>query len=166
MAATAPRRLQAPPKAAAKADAVRAIATNKKALFDIEVDYTLEAGIALCGSEVKSLRGGRCLVQGAHVRIVGGEALLFGLTIAEYSFANRFNHEPARARRLLLHAREIAKLQRDLHTRGATAVLVRLYWRGSRVKAEIAVGTGRKAHDKRHAIAERESKREIARARR
>ena len=145
---------------------VRAIANNKKAVFGLEVDYTLEAGIALAGSEVKSLRGGKCLIQGAHVRVVDGEAMLFGLTINEYVFANRNNHLPDRPRRLLLHAHEIERLGRELQAKGSAAILAKLYWVGSRVKVEIAVGTGRKDHDKRHAIRDRESKRELARVKR
>ncbi len=148
----------------AKTEAPRPIATNKKAFHDLAVEYTLEAGVVLVGSEVKSLRAGHCLVQGAHVRVVDGQAQLFGLTIREYAWAHQFNHEAARPRRLLLHKREIERLGRDLQAKGTTAVLARLVWVGSRVKAEIAIGTGKKAHDKRDAIKERESKRDIARA--
>ena len=153
-----------PPKSADPV--VRAIATNKKALFNLEVDYTLEAGISLVGSEVKSLRGGCVLIQGAHVRVLDAQAMLFGLTINEYGFANRFNHVPDRPRRLLLHANEIERLGRELQAKGCTAVLSRLYWVGSKVKVEIAVGVGRKEHDKRHAIRDRESKRELSRVKR
>jgi len=153
-----------PPAKPPKTDAPRPIATNKKAFHDLAVDYTLEAGLVLVGSEVKSLRAGHCLVQGAHARVVNGEAMLFGLTIREYAWSHQFNHEAARPRKLLLHRREIDRLGRELQAKGTTAVLARLVWVGSRVKAEIAVGSGKKAHDKRDAIKERESKRDIARA--
>lgn len=161
MAATAPHKPARKPD-----DGPRPIATNRKAHFDFEVEYELEAGMVLVGSEVKSLRAGHCLLQGAHVRVVGGEAQLFGLTIREYAWAHRFNHEAGRPRKLLLNRREIDKLERDLQAKGCTAVLGQLYWVGSKVKAEILVGTGRKAHDKRHAIKDRESRRELRQVKR
>lgn len=145
---------------------VRVIASNRKVQHDMDIDRHLEAGIVLQGSEVKSLRLGRVLIAGAHVRVVGGEASVFGLTIHEYPYAHHFCHEPGGPRKLLLHAHEIAKLDRDLQQRGSTAVIARIYWRGARVKLDIAVGTGRKSHDKRQAIKEADAKRDMQRAKR
>jgi SsrA-binding protein len=144
----------------------RAIATHRKAGFDLEIERTYEAGIVLCGSEVKSLRAGRVLLAGAHVRIVGSEAMVFGLTIHEYAYAHHFGHEALAPRKLLLHRHEIDRLARDLQQKGATALVSRIYWRGARVKLEIAVGTGKKVHDKRHALKAADAQREMARAKR
>ncbi len=144
-------------------DELRMIADNRKARHDYEVLDTYEAGIVLTGSEVKSLRAGKVQVAGAHVRIINGEAFLVGVHIAEYAFAHQFNHDPERARKLLLHGREIARIETRLREQGLAAPLLRLYFRGSRIKAEFAVARGRKAHDKRHAIKDREAKRDIAR---
>ncbi|MSQ82275.1 MAG: SsrA-binding protein SmpB [Myxococcales bacterium] len=153
-------------KGATAKGAVRPIATNRKAFFNLDVEYTLEAGLSLVGTEVKSLRGGHCLLQGAHVRVIDEQAFLFGLTIREYAWAHQFNHQAGRPRRLLLHAKEIEQLAHDLRSKGTTAVLAKVYWSGSRVKAEIAVGVGRKEHDKRDAIKDRETKRDLARVKR
>lgn len=145
---------------------IRPIASHRKASYDLEIDKTYEAGIVLAGSEVKSLRAGRVLLAGAHVRIVGGEAMVFGLTIHEYAFAHHFGHQPLAPRKLLLHRHEIERLARDLQQKGATALISRIYWRGARVKLEVAVGTGKKVHDKRHALKAADAQREIARAKR
>lgn len=147
----------------ASSDEIRIIADNRKARHDYEILDTFEAGIVLTGSEVKSLRAGKVQVAGAHVRIVGSEAFLIGVHIAEYAFAHQFNHEPERSRKLLLHGREIARIEAKLREQGLAAPLLRLYFKGSRVKAEFGIGRGRKAHDKRHAIKDREAKRDIAR---
>lgn len=141
----------------------RPIADNRKARHDYEVLDVLEAGIELVGSEVKSLRAGKVQVNGAHARVIDGQAMLLGVHIAEYPYSHQFNHDPERPRRLLLHASEIARLHESLRQQGLAAPLLRLYFSGSRIKAEIAIGRGRKAHDKRDAIRDRESKREIAR---
>jgi SsrA-binding protein len=149
-----------------KTDEIRPVASNRKAHHELEVDDTLEAGIQLTGSEVKVLRSGRCVLQGAHVRVVGGEAMLFGLQIPEYPWAHHFGHEPDRPRRLLLHKREIAKLATALRQKGCTCLASRVYFRGARVKIELLVGTGKKLHDKRDSLKERDAKREMARAKR
>jgi SsrA-binding protein len=145
---------------------IRIIAQNKKLAHDLDVERHLEAGIVLCGSEVKSIRGGRVVLTGAHVRILGGEALVFGLTINEYAFSHQFTHEPLAQRKLLLHTHEIAKLQRDLEQKGCTAAISRIYWRGSRVKLDISIGTGKKLHDKRQTIKEADARRDMQRAKR
>ncbi len=153
-------------KGSAKPAETRIIASNKKAFFDLAVDYTVEAGIVLVGSEVKSIRGGKVVLTGAHVRVVGSEAFVFGLTIQTYEFAHQFGHEPDGPRKLLMNRREIDKLSRDAHQKGVTAVVTRIYFVGPRIKLEFAVGTGKKAHDKRDSIKTREATREMARAKR
>lgn len=144
-------------------DGIKIVASNKKAELDYEISDKLEAGLVLRGTEVKMLRASKCVISSAHVRIVGEEALLFGMQIPEYPWAHQFNHEPDRSRKLLLHKREIEKLRDALHAKGAAVVALKVYFSGSRVKVEIAVGIGRKAHDRRDAIKDREMKREVAR---
>ncbi len=144
----------------------RLVASFKKAELDYEIDERLEAGIQLHGSEVKVLRAGKCVISGAHVRVVGGEALLFGMQIPEYPWSHQFNHEPDRPRKLLLHKREIERLADALQAKGSACVPIRVYFQGSKVKIELAVGTGRKHHDRRDAIKDREMKREISRVHR
>ncbi|MSP91954.1 MAG: SsrA-binding protein SmpB [Myxococcales bacterium] len=142
----------------------RVIATNRKALHEYAIEETLEAGIVLQGSEVKVLRAGKCTLTGAHVRVVGGVAQVMGLQIPEYPWAHQFNHAVERPRRLLLHAHEIEKLGVELRRKGTACVVTKLYWKGAKVKLELALGVGRKDHDKRAAIHDREAKRDIARA--
>lgn len=140
------------------------IATNRKAFHDYEVLERVEAGVALQGTEVKSLRAGHVSLTGAYVDISGGQAWLHGLTIEPYRFGNRFNHEPDRARRLLLHRREILKLQVQSDRQGYTLVLLKLYFRHQRVKAEIGVCRGRKMADKREVLKKKTADRDSARA--
>ena len=166
MAKTAAHKPSSAAKHSAKGEEIRLIASNKKAFFDLEVDYTVEAGIALVGSEVKSIRGGKVVLSGAHVRVVGEEAFVFGMTIQAYVFAHQFGHEPDGPRKLLLHRREIERLKRDTQQKGVTAVVTRIYFRGARIKLEFAVGSGKKDHDKRQSIKSREAAREMARAKR
>lgn len=141
----------------------RLIASYKKAELDYEIDEKLEAGIVLHGSEVKVLRAGKCVISSAHVRVVGGQALLFGMQIPEYPWSHQFNHEPDRSRKLLLHKREIAHLQDKLEAKGAAIVVTKVYFQGANVKVELAIGTGRKFFDRRNAIKDREMKREVER---
>ena len=147
-------------------DGIRNVATFKKAELDYEIDERLEAGIQLHGSEVKVLRAGKCVISGAHVRVVDGEALLFGMQIPEYPWSHQFNHEPDRPRRLLRHKREIERLADALQAKGSACVPIRVYFQGAKVKIELAIGTGRKHHDRRDAIKDREMKREISRVHR
>jgi SsrA-binding protein len=149
----------------AKKDEVRVLVENRRARFDYALEDTFEAGIALAGSEVKSVRMGKANLQEAWVRLDADGAWLMGCHISPYAEANRFNHEPLRERRLLLNRSELAKLRKQVSIRGRTIVPTRIYLKGSWVKVEIAVATGKKLHDKRHAIKERESKREMARSR-
>jgi SsrA-binding protein len=145
---------------------VKVVASNKKAFHDFAFDDTWEAGIVLSGSEVKVLRAGKCTMTGAHVRVVGGEALLFNLQIPEYPWSHQFNHEPGRPRKLLLHKKEIEKLDVLLRRGSYACVATKLYFKGAKIKVELGLGTGKKAHDKRESVKEREAKREMARAKR
>ena len=130
-------------------DAEKLIASNKKAYHDYFVLQKLEAGIELMGTEVKSLRDGKANLKDSYVIIKGDEAFLFGAHISPYSHGNIQNHEPERTRKLLLHKREIEKLRVQIVEKGLTIVPLRLYFKGSRVKVEIAVVRGKKLFDKR-----------------
>ncbi len=140
------------------------IASNKKAFHDYFILQKVEAGLELRGSEVKSLREGRANLKDSYVMFKGGEAFLFGAHISPYSHANRENHDPERTRRLLLHKREIEKLQSQVVEKGLTVVPLRLYFKGNHVKAEIAVVRGKKQYDKRETEKRREADRETAAA--
>ncbi|MCB9520315.1 MAG: SsrA-binding protein SmpB [Myxococcales bacterium] len=141
----------------------RSISQNRRARHDYEIVDTFEAGIELTGSEVKSLRAGQCTFNDSHAAIERGQAWLYNLYIAEYVFANQFNHDTVRRRRLLLHRHEIERLHGKLREQGLTLVPLELYFVGSWVKVSLGLAKGRKSHDKREAIKEREVKREIAR---
>lgn len=138
------------------------IASNKKALHDYFVLQKFEAGVALEGTEVKSLRDGAANLKDAYVIFKDGEAFLFGAHISPYSHGNRENHDPIRTRKLLLHRREIEKLQAQVVEKGLTVVPLRLYFKGRNVKAEIAVVRGKKLFDKRETEKRREADREAA----
>jgi SsrA-binding protein len=143
-------------------DAVRDLVTNRRARFDYALEDTFEAGIALLGSEVKSLRAARGNLQDAFVRLDRRGAWLVGCHISPYPEA-RDNHEPLRERQLLLHAHELSKLRKATAERGKTLVALRLYLRGPRIKLELAVGKGKKLHDKRESIKERAHRRDMRR---
>lgn len=140
----------------------RLIASNKKAHHDYFVLEKLEAGVALTGTEVKSLRDGKANLKDSYVIVKGGEAFLLGTHIAPYAHGNRENHPPERTRKLLLHRREIDKLSEAVTLKGLTVVPLRLYFKGGRVKAEIAVVRGKKLHDKRETEKQKEATREAA----
>ncbi len=144
--------------------AERLIASNKKALHDYFVLQKFEAGIELTGTEVKSLREGRANLKDSYVVFKRGEAFLFGAHISPYTHGNRENHDPERTRRLLLHRREIEKLEVQVVEKGLTVVPLRLYFKGNRVKAEVAVVRGKKQYDKRETEKRREADRETAAA--
>jgi len=147
------------------AKVVRPIAANRRARREYEILDTLEVGLVLVGSEVKSLRDGKASLIDAHVRFRDGEAWLIDLHIAQYPQAGPHqNHEPKRARKLLLKRREMDKLRRRVQEKGLAVVPLRLYFKGAWVKAELAVGRGRKLHDKREAMKERQDKRDAQRA--
>jgi SsrA-binding protein len=140
------------------------IAQNRKARHDYSIDSTVEAGLVLTGTEVKSLRAGRATLTDGYATIDDGEVWLRGVHIPEYSMGTWTNHEPRRARKLLLRAEEIRKLMHRTQVKGFTLIPLSLYFKDGYAKVEIAVAAGRKSHDKRQAIAERESKRETAKA--
>lgn len=142
----------------------RLIASNKKALHDYFIEQKFEAGIELQGTEVKSLRAGRAQLKDAYVIFKDGEAFLFGAHISPYAHGNRENHDPERTRKLLLHRREIEKLRGQTVEKGLTVVPLRLYFKGARVKAEIAVVRGKRQYDKRDTEKAREADREAAAA--
>src|SRR5437764_4387982 len=140
------------------------IASNKKVLHDYHVLQKLEAGIELTGTEVKSLRDRGATLKDAYVFFKSGEAFLLGAHIAPYSHGNLQNHDPERTRRLLLHTREIEKLEAQVVEKGLTIVPLRFYFKGNRVKTEIAVVRGKKLYDKRETEKRQEADREAAAA--
>lgn len=142
----------------------RVIASNRKARHDYEILDTYEAGIALVGTEVKSLRDGRASLGDAYATVDNGEVFLRGLHVAEYSHGSWTNHEPRRVRKLLLHRREIARLVGKTREGGHTLVPLSLYFSEGKAKVELALARGRRKHDKRQAIAQRDAQREIQRA--
>jgi len=148
-----------------KPDSVVDLIVNRKARFEYHLLDTFEAGISLLGSEVKSLRAGRGNLLDAHVAIREGSAWLHGCHISPYEQANRNNHEPLRVRRLLLHRSEIEKIAKAVQQKGMTAVPVRVYVRGRRIKVEVALAKGKKLHDKRETLKQRDAERDMARAR-
>ena len=151
--------------AAAKSEhAEKLIASNKKAFHDFHVLDKFEAGRERTGTEVKSLRDGAANLKDAYVTFKNGEAFLFGAHISPYTHGNRENHDPDRTRKLLLHRRELDKLEVQVTEKGLTVVPLRLYFKGSRVKAEIGVVRGKKLFDKRETEKKREADREAAAA--
>lgn len=142
----------------------KVVAVNRKATHDYHILRTLEAGISLLGTEIKSIREGRVSIREAYVRPQNGEMWLVGAHVAHYPPAGRAQHDPTRSRRLLLHRKEIRELSREVESSGATIVPLRLYLKDGRAKLEIALARGKKAYDKRQAIAKREADRAIRRA--
>ena len=147
-----------------KAPMIAVIATNRKATHDFMVHERLEAGIVLVGSEVKSLRDAKATLVDGWVEFRRGEAFLHGISINEYPWANRFNHDVGRVRKLLLHGQEIGKLAVKTQQRGYTLIPLSLYFKDGKVKVELALVTHRKVHDKRDVKRDAEAKREIDRA--
>ncbi len=143
---------------------VKTVAENRRARFDFEIDTVYEAGLALTGTEVKSLRGGEGSIAESYAEVKDGQVWLINSNVPEFSHGNRFNHEPKRPRKLLLHEREINKMHGAVMRQGMTLVPLSIYFneRG-RAKIEIAIAKGRKAHDKREHIKEQDWKREAAR---
>lgn len=145
-------------------DKKKIVAENRRARFDYAIDTTYEAGIVLSGTEVKSLRFGEGSIAESYAEVKGDEVWLVNSNIPEFSHGNRFNHEPKRPRKLLLHEREINKLHGAVARDGMTLVPLTVYFNGKgRAKVELALAKGRKAHDKREHIKEREWKREAGR---
>ncbi|NBR32154.1 MAG: SsrA-binding protein SmpB [Sphingomonadaceae bacterium] len=145
-------------------DKVKTVAENRRARYDYHIEDSYEAGIALTGTEVKSLRFGEGSIGESYAEVNDGEIWLVNANIPEFSHGNRFNHEPKRPRKLLLHEREIKKLHGAVAREGMTLVPLSIYFNGrGRAKVELALAKGKKAHDKRETIKERDWKREAAR---
>ena len=142
-------------------DSIKLIANNKKAYFDYFIDEKFEAGIALAGTEVKSLRMGKCSIKESFVRIVNNEVMIFGMHISPYEKGNIFNKDPLRERKLLMHSHEINKLKGKLQEKGLTLVPLQVYFKGSLVKVEIGLARGKKLYDKRADIAKKDQRREL-----
>ncbi|HEX5441753.1 MAG TPA: SsrA-binding protein SmpB [Ktedonobacterales bacterium] len=139
------------------------VTVNRQAYHDYFVDETIEAGIALTGTEVKSARAGHVNLRGAYARIKDDEVWLEGAHIAEYEHGTWTNHDPLRSRRLLLHRKEIARLEMRVQAKGQTLVPLKMYFKGNRLKVELGLCRGKKQYDKREAIAKRDAERELAR---
>jgi SsrA-binding protein len=144
--------------------AEKLIVDNRRARRDYHLSETVEAGLVLSGTEVKSLRGGQATLNQAYAEVREGEAWLNGLHIPEYTEGNRANHDPDRARKLLLHRREIDRLYGQVREKGFTVVPTRLYFKDGRVKVELALAKGKELRDKRRDIAARDAKRQMDRA--
>ena len=146
------------------AEQIQTISVNRQAYHDYFVDETFEAGLALTGTEVKSIRAGHVNLRGAFARVRQEEAWLEGMHIAIYEQGTYMNHDPLRPRKLLLHRREINRLVGKIQSKGLTLIPLRLYFSHNRVKVELGLCRGKKLYDKREAIQKRESDRELARA--
>lgn len=142
----------------------RSLATNRKARHDYFIDDTIEAGIALKGTEVKSIRKGKVNLKESYAMIIDGEVFVEGMHVSPYKHGNRYNEDPLRRRKLLLHKSEIRKLDRQVNQKGVTLVPLRLYLKNGKVKMELATARGKKLYDKREAIAKRDVERRMRRA--
>ena len=147
----------------AKSEGIKLIANNKKAYHDYFIDEKYEAGIALHGTEVKSLRMGRCSIKESFIRIEDGEVFIYGMHISPYEKGNFFNIDALRVRKLLLHKKEILKISGKMKEQGITVVPLQVYFSGSLVKMEIGLAKGKKLYDKRDDIAKKDQKREAQR---
>jgi SsrA-binding protein len=144
--------------------AEKTVVVNRKAYHDYEILERVEAGLALTGTEIKSIRDGRVSLREAYARPEGSELWLLGAHIALYPAASQFNHEPRRRRKLLLHKYEVRELARAVNERGLTLVPLRLYLKRGMAKLELGLARGRRKYDKRQAIARREAERQMQRA--
>ena len=148
----------------AKKSSEDTIAVNRRARFDYQIDETIEAGLVLQGTEVKSLRAGKASLAEAFATVRGGEAWLVQSHIPEYAYGNRANHDPTRMRKLLVHRRELERMTRFTQEQGRTLVPMKLYWKGGRAKLLIGLGVGKAQHDKRQDLAAKDATRQIQRA--
>ena len=145
------------------AEHITTVSVNRQAYHDYFVDETYEAGIALTGTEIKSIRAGRVNLRGAFARIKDGEMWIDGMHVAPYEQGSYMNQDPLRPRKLLLHRRQIDHLVGRVQAKGLTLIPLKLYFKENRAKIEVGLCRGKKLYDKREAIAEREAKREVAR---
>ena len=142
---------------------IKVLAQNKKARHDYFIEDTLECGIALQGTEVKSIRNGQLNLKDSYAQVKNGELLLVGMHVSPYAQCNIYNHDPFRTRKLLAHKREIVRLGRVQQAEGMSLVPLSLYLKDGKVKVELAVAKGKKLYDKRHSIAARDAGREMER---
>ena len=142
---------------------IKLIANNKKAHHDYFLEETFEAGVELFGTEVKSLRQGHCSIKEAFIHIENGEVIIYGMHVSPYEKGNIFNKDPLRPKRLLMHKKEIMRLLGKIKEKGYTQIPVKVYFKGSLVKVEIALARGKKLYDKRQDIAKKDARREAER---
>jgi len=142
---------------------IKVVAENRKARHDYFIDETYEAGIALAGTEVKSLRAGKASLRDSYAEVINGEVFVHNMHISPYEKGNRFNRDPKRPRKLLLHKQEIRRLLGQTTQKGYTLIPLRIYFKRGKAKVEIALARGKRLYDKREDIARRDAQREIAR---
>lgn len=145
-------------------EGIKIVSENRKAFHDYFIDDRVEAGIILTGTEIKSIRNGKVNLKDSYARIKNGEVWVYQMHISPYEQGNRYNHEPLRPRKLLLHGSEIDKLVGKIQLQGLTLLPIKLYLKNGMAKVELAVGRGKKNYDKRQVLADREGKRDIERA--
>ncbi|MGN0425932.1 MAG: SsrA-binding protein SmpB [Acetatifactor sp.] len=148
---------------AEKKEAQKLIANNKKAYHDYFIEETYEAGVALHGTEVKSMRLGKCSIKESFIRIENGEVFVYGMHVSPYEKGNIFNKDPMRVKKLLMHRYEINKLAGKIAEKGYTLVPLQVYFREGKVKVEIGLAKGKKLYDKRESIAKKDQRREMER---
>lgn len=146
-----------------KKEAQKLIANNKKAFHDYFIEETYEAGVALHGTEVKSMRLGKCSIKESFIRIENGEVFVYGMHVSPYEKGNIFNKDPMRVKKLLMHRYEINKLAGKIAEKGYTLVPLQVYFREGKVKVEIGLAIGKKLYDKRESIAKKDQRREMER---
>ncbi|HEY9773207.1 MAG TPA: SsrA-binding protein SmpB [Planktothrix sp.] len=142
---------------------IKVVADNRRARHEYDILETFEAGIELAGTEVKSIRMGRANLSDSFARVEKGQLWLYNCNISPYDFGNRFNHEPLRKRRLLMHKREIQKLKSKIQEKGLTLVPLKMFFKGNWAKIDLALAKGRQLYDKREAIAKKETRRQVER---
>lgn len=147
----------------AKKEPQKLVANNKKAYHDYFIDETYEAGVALHGTEVKSMRMGKCSIKESFIRIEQGEVFVYGMHVSPYEKGNIFNKDPLRVKKLLLHRYEIHKLEGKIKEKGYTLVPLQVYFKEGKVKVEIGLARGKKLYDKRETIAKKDARREAER---
>ena len=144
-------------------ESIKLVANNKKAYHDYFIDEKYEAGIELFGTEVKSIRMGKCSIKESFIRVENGQVYIYGVHISPYEKGNIFNKDPLRVRRLLMHKKEIIKLDSKMAEKGMTLVPLQVYFKGSLVKVEVGLARGKKLYDKRQDIAKKDQRREVER---
>ena len=144
-------------------ESIKLVANNKKAYHDYFIDEKYEAGIELFCTEVKSIRMGKCSIKESFIRVENGQVYIYGMHISPYEKGNIFNKDPLRVRRLLMHKKEIIKLDSKMAEKGMTLVPLQVYFKGSLVKVEVGLARGKKLYDKRQDIAKKDQRREVER---